>query len=93
MKKWIYKVFYALTLVTGVTTLYLYFSGQYLQNLKLFGLGVFETMFFGVVSIMLENRPRNTEAQKRFDDRAINNGAVCLLLLTGLLIVVIVATI
>lgn len=78
MKKFFCYGMGMISVITGICFLYMFFTGQYNSTLVLLG---FECCISTVFFIMLEERPRKTEAQIRHDDRIKGQGLSLLLLI------------
>lgn len=71
MKKFFCLSFGIITVVTGLITLYLVFTGVYTGTTLAMGAYCITT---GVMFIMFEERPRKTETQIKHDNNVTNQG-------------------
>ena len=84
------KVFNVLFLILTVIAFFGFIYSFCIKlDLKLAGLTAFETIFFGIFCIMTEDRPTKTEAQRRHNERVMNQGLTSLVLVTIALVMVI----
>jgi len=71
MKKFFCLAFGIISVVTGLLTIYLLFTGVYTGTTLAMGAYCIVT---GITFIILEDRPRNTTAQIRADNAVTNQG-------------------
>lgn len=84
------KIFNVLFLILTVVAFFGFIYSFCIKlDLKLAGLTAFETIFFGIFYIMTENRPTKTDAQKRHNERVMNQGLTSLILATIALVMVV----
>jgi len=82
MQKFFYYGLGVLSVITGVLFMYCFLTQDYWENpVVIVTLGV-ECMVSTILFIMLEPRPRKTEAQRRHDDRIKNQGLGILTMIT-----------
>lgn len=92
MKKIFYYLFGIITCITGIAGIYYMINPSELESTSVIVALFFETMFSGVLFIMLEPRPRITQAQKRHDDRVKSQGLVTIFLLCGCIVLLLFAS-
>lgn len=89
MKKILYYFFGITGVVTGIISLVMFFTNQYTT---LLGLVIAECCFSVVVFIMLEDRPKYTQAQIRYDKTVKKQGLGILTMLAIATIVIMLAS-
>lgn len=89
MKKFFHYSFGIISVVTGICFMYMFFKGQY--NSKLVAAGI-ECCFSTILFIMLEPRPRKTQAQIRHDNNMNNQGLGLLIMMTLAVVVILFAS-
>jgi dipeptide/tripeptide permease len=89
MKKFFYYSFGLISVATGICFMYMFFKGQY--NSMLVAAGI-ECCFSTVLFIMLEPRPRKTQAQIRHDNTVKNQGLGLLVMITLAVVVILFAS-
>ena len=92
MQKLFYYLFGIITCITGAMSVYYLIYPSEATSLATIGALLGECIVSFVLFVMLEPRPLFTEAQKRHDDRIKTQGITTLLLLTGLVVALIVAS-
>ena len=86
MKKVFYYVFLSSTVITGVVGIYVFVVKQ---DLGMTSAAFFECIFSGILTIMLEPRPRTTVLQRQHDDRVKSQGLGLLILTSAALVLVV----
>lgn len=92
MKKIFYYLFGVITCVTGIAGIYYMFNPSELESMGTLVAIFFECMFSGVLFIMLEPRPRETELQKKYDDNVKSQGVGIIMLLCISIVILLFAT-
>ncbi len=92
MQKLFYYLFGIITCITGGMGIYYLVNPSEATSLATIGVLLGECIVSFVLFVMLEPRPRKTEAQIRHDDRIKTQGLTTLLLLTGLVVALVVAS-
>ena len=78
MQKASYYFFGLISVITGISSMYFFFTGQY--NTNLVGL-IFECCISTVLFIMLEPRPRRTREECKYDDATKARGLGILIMI------------
>lgn len=81
MQKIFYYLLGLISVITGLAFIYNFFTGNF-EDLRFLAMLGIECCFSTVLFIMLEPRPRKTEAQIRHDDRIKSQGLGILVLVT-----------
>jgi hypothetical protein len=92
MKKILYYIFGVITCITGIAGIYYMFNPSELESMGVLVALFFECMFSGVLFIMLEPRPRNTQRQIEHDNKVKSQGLVTIFLLCGCIVLLLFAT-
>ena len=89
MKKFFHYSFGVISVITGICFIYMFCKGQY--NSMLVAAGI-ECCFSTILFIMLEPRPRITQAQIRHDDTVKNQGLGLLVIIALAVVVLLFAS-
>ena len=92
MQKVFHYIFGICTFITGAMGLYYLINPEKVESIKVIAALIVECIFSFILYVMLEPRPRNTEYQRRHDDRIKSQGITTMLLMAALVTIVLFAS-
>ena len=92
MQKLFYYIFGIITCITGVMGIYYLVNPSEAESMATIAVLLGECIVSFVLYVMLEPRPRNTQAQIRHDDRIKSQGLTTMLLMAALVTIVLFAS-
>ena len=92
MQKVFHYIFGISTCVTGAMGIYYLLNPEKVESLGVIAALIVECILSFVLYVMLEPRPRNTQAQIRHDDRIKSQGFTTILLVAALVTIVLFAS-